>query len=185
MTQAPNMRINQILQSYEKLDDAEIVVGYQGVQGRTLAQFKDHKGKIHTSTITLAALAAIHNFGTKRAGRNRSVEIKARPFMSLGFMAVLPEVRKRMDKIAVVANRGGAPKSLLDTVGAAVVRAMLAAHKSLKGSARYALAESTIEKRKKRRGAKKGDNATPLFDTGGLRAGLSFDVRRAGSTRVS
>lgn len=167
-------KIDEIIKSAERLEDFEIVVGYQGKNAQQPALKVDPDGGKTPQPINMATLAAIHNFGTGT--------IPARPYMSLGFMAALPEVQKRMTVIAKKVNDGQASlQKELQVVGAVVQNEMRKALEGLKGNAQYQLSEATKKARQQRRGARKGDNASPLIDTGRLRQSLSFAVRKRGS----
>lgn len=166
-------KLDQIIKAMDSLEDLEVVVGYQGEKAQQFALKYDADGGKVPQPINMATLAAIHNFGTSDG------HIPARPYMSIGLMNSREEVQKRMALIAKRIHDGDTtPKKDLNAIGAVVVNAMRQALESLKNDARYALSEATKENRKRRRGARKGDNASPLIDTGRLRQSLSFAVRK-------
>lgn len=167
------------------LDGYSVVVGFQGQPASSLALQRDSTGATKpTPGLNVATLAAIHQFGTKSAGRNRNVEIIARPFMTLGFHASIDKVKSKYVSLVrglLGKNKNASVLQRLANIGALISSSMEEQLTNLRDNPYYALKESTKNARLKRFG-KRGGDPSPLIDTGQLRQSIGFAVRRMGQT---
>lgn len=166
-----------------ELESYHVVVGFQGQPGAALVLSRDSKGGTKpVPGLNIATLAAIHQFGTKSAGRSRNVEIIPRPFMTLGFQASIDKVKSKyasLLKAFTQASAGLKVVQRLANIGALISSSMEEQLTNLRDNPSYALKESTKKARLARHGSKGGD-PSPLIDTGQLRQSIGFAVRRMG-----
>lgn len=167
------------------LDGYSIVIGFQGQPASSPALQRDSTGATKpVPGLNVATLAAIHQFGTKSAGKNRNVEIIARPFMTLGFHASIDKVKSKYASLVRSLSGKGKGSSILQrlaNIGALVSSSMEEQLTNLRSNPYYALKESTKKSRLARFG-KRGGDPSPLIDTGQLRQSIGFAVRRMGQT---
>lgn len=122
---------------------------------------------------TYAEIASIHEFGTRRAGRNRNVTIPARPFMRTSFDENAKKWTKLSERLSnQILELKTTIDSALDRLGLTMQSAIRRKITTLKSPP---LSPVTLAMRQKpRKGKKKNLGQNPLVDTGTMRRNIQY-----------
>lgn len=153
-------KLNRILNDFKLLRGSYVKIGY--IEGDKSHKSKK-KGKKSAAYINMAALAAVHEYGSPKMG------IPERSFIRSWVDGNQPEIRKRMERMvkAIIEGRVS-PEIALKTMA---VFAQGGIKRQIKTISSPPLKARTIKLKK---------SSQPLIDTGQLRASVRFIIQKNG-----